>query len=357
MSEQFGERTINDLLSRRLIVRSGPKLSIYWDIFREYLRSGRTPSIPVTYIPQANFSAYMKALQFIKENRETTYEALATHLNLAEGTADNIVRDLVMFGHAEANRRQSELVARCDNDEETIENLVEFWTSHLLYQLIRTHIIQSGAISKEEVADFVPKAFVSQQVSDRLANTYSGKVVRWLLGIGLLEKSGRVFKLGHRAEAMDLLDKDRVFTTHGYSLFLGDGPPEQCVRTLQLLREGRLLEEIERSAGRNSVQALRGLRVVTGTGALNVSASIESIAPEIVVRQAAQGSQSVQFVKEYIHRNGNAEGMIVGEAIAAEFGLQWSEGSKRRSGNALKRWAIWAFGSELLYDPRQKELF
>lgn len=47
----FGAPIIAKLTNQRLIVRNAGKLILYWDIFREYVLTGRAPKIPSRYVP------------------------------------------------------------------------------------------------------------------------------------------------------------------------------------------------------------------------------------------------------------------------------------------------------------------
>ncbi|TOK31496.1 hypothetical protein CGI21_25620, partial [Vibrio parahaemolyticus] len=51
VAREFGEETVGRLLSDRLLVRTGEKVSVYWDVFRDYLISEETPLISWGYMP------------------------------------------------------------------------------------------------------------------------------------------------------------------------------------------------------------------------------------------------------------------------------------------------------------------
>jgi hypothetical protein len=51
--ESAGYEVVQSLQNKRLLIRRGDKLNLYWDIFRDYVLSGTIPAIPFTYIPQS----------------------------------------------------------------------------------------------------------------------------------------------------------------------------------------------------------------------------------------------------------------------------------------------------------------
>ena len=103
-------------------------------IFRDYVLTEKVPYIPINYIPQLNYSRYIDGLEFLLQEGEITYDQLASELGISKGTADNLVRDLVMIGHAEANRRSESVKSLQTTEEEWEAKLVEFFSSHIVYR-------------------------------------------------------------------------------------------------------------------------------------------------------------------------------------------------------------------------------
>ncbi len=83
--QNFGDDVVAHLVDKRLVIRSGTRLTLYWDIFRDYILTERIPYIPMTYVPQANFSRYAKALKYMNGKRELSYGDLATEMKSWQG--------------------------------------------------------------------------------------------------------------------------------------------------------------------------------------------------------------------------------------------------------------------------------
>ncbi len=49
--ETSGPEVLRALMDKRLVVRSGDRVNVYWDIFREYILSGTVPSVSDRPIP------------------------------------------------------------------------------------------------------------------------------------------------------------------------------------------------------------------------------------------------------------------------------------------------------------------
>lgn len=53
--DTFGQDTLQTLINRRTVIKRATKLTLYWDIFRDYVISGKLPEVNIDYIPQFNF--------------------------------------------------------------------------------------------------------------------------------------------------------------------------------------------------------------------------------------------------------------------------------------------------------------
>lgn len=126
-----------------------------------------------------------------------------------------------------------------------------------------------------------------------------------------------------------------------YDAFLGEAPPEKVVDAVRSLRKRNWNRaEIEADHGRNTCYALVKLGLISTDGV--AAADISSAPPEEIVALRARSSPTVLFVIGLLRRNRQMTGLDVGHAVARRFSMQWSEGSRKRNGGALKLWAEWA---------------
>lgn len=344
--EVFGYEVVTRLLDRRLIVRTGTKLTIYWDIFRDYLVTNRVPSIPITYLPTANFNSYVQAVRTLINFESTTYSALAEELNVAEGTIDNIVRDLVMVGHAQANRKSGTVKALDRSESNAMEALLSFWRSHACYLSLQMEVGTEEPITDPVVKRVFERVYVGRGVSPKLIDAYSRRAISWLRGVGLLELRGRELYFQSKPHAKGLADAVSALQRNRGTVFIGDAPPESALSAVTaMLQHDLQRDEVEKRFGRNTFNALLSLGLVDASGQLILTVEERKLDPAALLGAAAERSASIQFVRTLITTKPNLRGRDVGDAVALEFKATWSLGSKLRNGNALRNWALWANGS------------
>ncbi|MGE3279553.1 MAG: restriction endonuclease [Alphaproteobacteria bacterium] len=349
----YGDEVVNNLLDKRLIIRSGPRLSIYWDIFRDYVLTERVPYIPVTYIPQANLSSYMAGVKLLLRERQISYDDLAAELRIAKGTADNVVRDLVMIGHAEANRRSEAISALHENEEQAAQTLFSFCTSHVMYRNLISEVGPGGVFSEEAMRTMTRRILRAPSVSDNLLEHYRQKLLRWFMSIGLIERYGRDFILTNRSASLEFLDPGR-YLRRGSNLFFGEAPPRKAVAALEFALQSRpTRESLESSHGRNTLSCLINLEILDSQG--NVILQGPPASAEAIIRDAANRSTTVVFVEEMLRNAPNLTAVDVGRAVAEKFGLAWSVGSQKRCGGALRLWALWSRGQTQIGTRRRRK--
>ena len=63
--DRYGDEVVASLVSNRLVLRTGQRLAVYWDIFRDYLTEGIVPAIPWTDIPNCTVSMAYAAAEYL----------------------------------------------------------------------------------------------------------------------------------------------------------------------------------------------------------------------------------------------------------------------------------------------------
>ena len=86
-----GQDNLNTLIDKRLIIRSGDRLNLYWDNFRDYVLDKKIPSIPLLYIPVSpSIKSFFNVVRLLKNNEGISHGELATLTSLSEKTIMNI---------------------------------------------------------------------------------------------------------------------------------------------------------------------------------------------------------------------------------------------------------------------------
>jgi hypothetical protein len=98
--EMYGHDVISSMINKRIVIRRASKLTLYWDIFRDYVLNKTVPTIILDYIPQQLFSSMAKVLNALLKHGSMNSQDLGNEANLNMATIDNIMIDAVMTGVA-----------------------------------------------------------------------------------------------------------------------------------------------------------------------------------------------------------------------------------------------------------------
>lgn len=343
IQNSYGDDVVVRLLSKRLIVRSGTRLSIYWDIFRDYVLTQRVPSIPINYVPQANFTNYVVALRMILRADTCTYDELARELGVSKGTADNIVRDLVMIGHAQTSRTRGTVSAVQHSEEAAAKTLLAFFRSHIVYQRLLQDTEADLPISETTIKKVMERSIDIAGLSPSIVEMYAQKLLRWFRAVGLVETSAESYYLRPSTQALSFISKaSPTYLRRGLHMFLAESPPKRAVEVLYEISHGEDVRQVaKRPGGRNAVATLNNLGLIDDGGTIIIETAGRSA--ELLVKESASSTQTITFVREVLKHNPRASGEDVGGSVAERFDFTWAPGSKRRYGTALKQWVQWLY--------------
>lgn len=341
--DTYGDHVVNSLMNKRLIIRSGVRLSLYWDIFREFVLTDRVPNIPVTYLPQANFARYIDALDYIQGKPSVSYVDLAEAMNLNHSSADNLVRDLANIGHVDARRSEGILKPIFDNREHAFEIAHGFWRSHDLIGRIEAQFGDSP-FSLDEFVEIFRHAYLRKSYADQTLVGYARRALGWLASTRLIENFVADFW------TLDTASKSRAdgfANSHGgfrkRKTFLGEAPPEAVMNAVEALADGPVTRAtLERLVSRNAVSAALGLELVyLGADRVFLTPPNEAANPLTTVVASAQNQWTIILAQNILTTDPATRGEQIGAAIAKEIDAEWAQGSLTRYGSGLKRWASW----------------
>lgn len=339
--ETYGNEIVNRLLDKRLIIRSGPRLSIYWDIFRDYLLTERVPYIPINYVPQTTFNTFVHGMQFLLQEHTASYDDFATELGIAKPTAENVIRDLVMVGHAEANRRTETVSLEAVDEESAARLLLSFCVSHVVYQELLKDKGDGSVIAEEDILVVSRRVLRLPSGSEVLFAEYGKRLLRWFSSVGVITTQDRVLRLQARIPFTRLLQNTQESRRRRESVFLGAAPPQKVLEALEDARtRSRDRAAQEDAYGRNAIATLVGLGLIKSSGIWKHSGESFKDANEEL--RASLGKQpTVRFVLALLESAPKLRTGIIGQRVAEEFGFSWSPASCARYGSALNVWARW----------------
>jgi hypothetical protein len=121
LGEEFKPDLVQTLVNSRLVVKIGNKYDIYWDIFRDYLNSGRLP-VQENYILRAQVGGVIKATRILAEARgKLTTRAFRDRTALSEGSFYNVIRDMRLLGIAAVDDEGVRLTIRTSGNGSDLE--------------------------------------------------------------------------------------------------------------------------------------------------------------------------------------------------------------------------------------------
>jgi hypothetical protein len=354
--ESSDQETLRSLVQKRLIVRSGDRINLYWDIFREYVLTESVPSIPMTYLPTSPSLRTMLAVaQLLDHERLQSHEVLGKAVGISEKSVGNIVRDLVMFGIATGSQSQ---VALSDDVESSdpkviLRRLRKMLKNHALtISLFRYDI--GSVLTTDNIIDSLHNINPAAQHQNKTWKIYAERIAQWLSATGFLEPTGEGWRLEDRGE--ESISPTNALIRHYYSrhpqryrentLFIGDTSPYRAVKALEWLLEQppQHWAEIEKAGHRNGARTLLNLRLIKNEGGKYfVVASIAKDHEEMksAVWNAALKEPAMELVISFLSENPTASGSEVGEIVASEYERDWTSASRERIGNSLRQWGAW----------------
>lgn len=346
--EMSGPDTLKSLIDRRLVIRSGDRLNVYWDIFREYILTGSVPVIPLRYLPSTDFSSLYKVLKHLNHTTKLSVQELVSKVNLSEGTIQNIGSDMIMFGVATRESglySLSENIIHC-NEIEILEAIRDKFSKHAFTYAIKD-VGSHSVLNINTLISVLKQIYPDNKYADKTWHTYTVKLCRWLELCGFIEpyRNGWLFK-----------DKGEVITERVSSerkrrksnIFTAPTSPALALETLNwLVEKGSVGKNEPKPKGyRNALSILIRFELIfmddkrylvdetklqkfsERREALWISANTEEVLLDIV---------------KLLEIDDQLSGKEIGDYIADKHELNWSDSSKLRNGGAMRQWASWLY--------------
>jgi len=341
----FGTETIAALQDKRLILRSGDRLNLYWDVFREYVLTKKVPAIPFTYLPSSpSVGAFLAAAGRLSRETPRSSEAIAQETGLSVKTAGNVIHDLIMFGLAKGGPSAALLDA--DVDTGTEEAVLTRIRSVLKRHALTRELQRFDSGSRITLKDMITALREVNPTAKHSADTweiYAKRLGPWLIAAGLLSPCLEGWIAGDQGS---ISIPSRRGSRFRLGCFQADAPPAKVVLALKWLLESQPCtpEQIKASGNRNAIRILDRFEL-TGrdeTGQyIAVHDALTDEATSRLVYRAAHEDETVQEVLRYLEGKPSASGRDIGRYISSRFQQPWNSASERRNGNALRIWALW----------------
>lgn len=340
--EIAGTAVLNNLIHKRLVIKSGDRLNIYWDIFKDYLLTGKVPVVPFNYIPTNELTSALKLCERLVRNKFLSASMLAKEMNLNERTISNIGADLVMFGLAERAGTAFKL-------HQNIPSYGQDVALRILREKINKHSFKISIYKKysgknidhhalrEVLEACLPKA----RFSEKTWSIYTSRLTNLLVYTGYLTRTGNsliVQDLGTPSMNPDGTLKRRKPRGAVFSL---SASPYAVLETMQRI-EAANGEAINLS--RNPLAVLTRFALITltkPTPQLNKEAIFKYGGNLEAIWSVAKNEPSLARCVETIRQNPSISPKELAKYISDKYQMNWAEGSLIRNGNILKQWSNW----------------
>ncbi len=340
--ETSGATVLNNLVHKRLVIKSGDRLNVYWDIFKDYLLTGRVPVVPYNYIPTSDPSSILNICTKLKVNEFSDSAEIGKLVGLGEKTIWNIGADLVMLGLAERDGTAFKISKKLgSNDEVSILNhLRETLGKHSLKVALFKHYsgktISPSAV-RETFKECIPKA----KFGDKTWNIYSNRLTNYLIYSGYLLRAGNYVVVQDSGSAIqDRAGLARRGKQRGTVFSVSVSPFAACAALNAIPDSGAEIGEIKR----NELSVLKRFELVIvkdGIAFLNSDSIDKSGGSKEAIWAAAKNESSLLRCVELLQNESDIHGKVLAGIISNEYKLNWSEGSKTRNGGILKQWSQW----------------
>ncbi len=340
--ESFGSEVLRALQDKRLIVRSGDRINLYWDIFREYVLTKTVPSIPFSYLPSSpSLTSLLSVAGQLQEDETRTPCELSSFSGLSEKTVGNVIRDLMMFGIAagDPNGVRLDPVMPSSGQVDVLERLRHVLKRHALtLQLYRFD--DKASITMEDIIKYLKQI---NPTAKHRAETWSGYAERmaiWLTATGFLEPSGNAWIAKDKGEV--ILPVHRTRPKRG--VFTGGAPPIKVVEAYEwLAANGPLASEgVDEKGFRNALAILYRFELVKRDDRKRYFvAGHEYRNAAEAVWNAARDEETLNDVIEYLMDTPSRRGTELARHLNEKYKANWAPASQKRIGDALLSWGKW----------------
>jgi hypothetical protein len=357
VNEQFGPEIPDRLYGNRLVIKSGHRYTVYWDIFREFLISGEVPAIPITYIPQSQLSTALNVLRFVRSRESTRLDGICKGFNYTIKTVWNIVGDLSAFFLIERVTPDTIKIAddlRTEDDIDIATHLSEDLSQHIVYIYLKNRVQAGQELSMQEVESIFAEAYQSHNLNT--LHVYANRLLPWLNFSGLIEIENdcliRPLTEG-RGKRKGKVEHRRSILSGGKPVFVCSASPRRVVELAhRLCVRGELTRtEVEHTSNRNAALDLKALELADWNkkklrpinDLKQITSDVKS-EPDIwnacyeLIKERALASTFLNLMADELGKSESASEDYLHTAIKKALNREWQPESAVRYINAGKSW-------------------
>ncbi len=183
VDEKIDEPVITALIYNRLVVKSGTKYNVYWDIFRDYLVTEKVPPIGESYILRQYVRVCVDVYKLFKDQKKFNLDELKKlhprHPGPGIRTIDNILRELRSVGLIRKvgdyfQIAQPGISATEDSFREYMSKKFERYTPYL-----KLSNLENKKIGISEIVFTLKDVFRGISFTEKTWRTYAKYLISW----------------------------------------------------------------------------------------------------------------------------------------------------------------------------------
>ncbi|QJX03025.1 hypothetical protein HML84_19630 [Alcanivorax sp. IO_7] len=182
LDEVVPSDTVQSLIHKRYVIKSGTKYNIYWDIFRDYLVLDQIPPIGETYLIRQPINPVLEAfLTFRFSGTLNVNDFIAlTSSSVGEGAALNILRELRNIGLV--NYRSGYFTINVEGDDIDEEYFKDYLNEKLGKHTftIEMRKIEGREIGISDLTGIIKEKIKTKTFATKTLETYAQTFLGWL---------------------------------------------------------------------------------------------------------------------------------------------------------------------------------
>jgi hypothetical protein len=348
-TKEFGHNTVNSLLADRLLIKTGEKISVYWDVFRDYLKTNEAPIVPWSYMPASTINMALSVLGMLSDKDGKTFAETQLIAGYKKGTLTNIIMDLQSFSLIE-KREDDKFFMACP-PEKVSEVIRSHLKGHTIYakSLLLANESQQDSISLQDFEKIVKEVY-SNKGGD-IPIGYSTRLKSWLKYSGLIGSSIQNIKVFRDKEYSPEFSN----TKSKENMFMAATTPGNVVKIVREIQKSRILTLSEQNnlRARNSVVDLisLGICIKNADSALVFSKNVDvTQSAEQLIAVAVSKASSINILKSIMEDHSIAKEEWP-EKFKYALGKAWKDSSSKRYINGLTKYLD--FSKSLLEEIQQ----
>ena len=351
----YGQDVIRHLQNKRLIIRRGDKLNLYWDIFRDYVLYKTIPDIPFNYIPQStSIDGLLRVCGQLSTSHGKNLDELSKETEFKTTTVRNIIHDLIQFGIVKNDTGMNNILfvesINATDEKSLLCILRGIFKRHQLTMTLEKQD-RGIPISQNDIAAAIKQIMPSAQYDHKTYAIYANKMRNWLIRLGFLRIDNEFVFYDDRGDA-DLTTLSAFSHKNQRQLvFIADAAPAKTQEAfMYIVKNGNQTVATMRDNGfRNACAVLVRFGMLAITKSYYYTPLFQSTVPSEILGKifsCAANEDSVKVAIDCLENNPKISSREIGEIISNKYMRGWVSASKLRVGGGVKNWALWVLASK-----------